>query len=84
MSKPEAKVVVKKRKVYKMEDIDYRDLELLAKAYSLDDQSFLCLGTRGYKLIQLGLMSDELQITYAGRRYMWALQQEMKAKKRTQ
>jgi len=83
MTKPQV-VIKKKPKVYTMEDIDYRDLELLAKAYSLPDDHFICLGTRGYKLIQLGLMSDELQITYAGRRYMWALQQEVKAKKNTQ
>lgn len=76
--------IKKKRKIYKLEDLDMTDLELLAKAYSLDDQSFICLGTRGYKLIQLGLMSDELQITYEGRRYMWALQQEIKAKKKSE
>jgi hypothetical protein len=75
-------VVKKKRKIYKLEDLDMRDLELLAQAYALPDDHFLCLGTRGYKLIQLGLMSEELQITYAGRRYMWALQQEIKAKKK--
>jgi hypothetical protein len=77
-------VIKKKRKIYKLEDLDYTDLELLAKAYSLDDQSFICLGLRGYKLIALGLMSDELQITYEGRRYMWALQQEIKAKKKAE
>lgn len=83
MNKSEAKVIVKKkRKVYTMADLDMRDIELLAKAYSLDDQSFICLGMRGYKLIQLGLMSDELQITYEGRRYMWALQQEVRSKKK--
>lgn len=78
---PTKVVIKKKRKIYKLEDLDSRDLELLAKAYSLDDQSFICLGSRGYKLIQLGLMSDELQITYEGRKFMWNLHLEMKSKK---
>jgi hypothetical protein len=71
-------MIKRKRKSYTVEDLDYTDLELLAKAYTLQDDEFLCMGVRAYKLVALGLMSDENQITYEGRRFIWNWQQERK------
>ena len=65
----------------KMEDLTSKDLRLLTLAYGLPDDQFMCFGKSYFPLQSLGLISDECQITYMGRRFIWEQSQEIKKKK---
>lgn len=75
---------VVRRPKAKIEDLSPKDLRLLSLAYGLPDESFLCFGKNFYRLQELGLISDENQITFMGRMFVWQLSQELKSKKVTQ
>lgn len=64
---------MKPRKAYTLKDLRPQDLDLLRKAYNVPVDSFICFGNHYYKLEQLGLISDENQITLAGRQLVWEL-----------
>lgn len=73
--------VIRRRRKYTFNDLRRRDLELLGKAYGLNDEEFLCFGHSFYVLNSLGLISDEAQITHYGRQFLWELSRDEQAKK---
>jgi hypothetical protein len=56
-----------KSKKYKAEDVNEKDLNLLAKACSLPEKSFLCFGSSWAKLYELGLIAEDSQPTKLGK-----------------
>lgn len=72
-------VIKKKRKVYKIEDLTEADINMLAQAYSIPQDHFMCFGKYYYKLRALELVDDELQITHQGKMLIWHLQSERKS-----
>lgn len=64
---------LKKRKIYKLEELSRKDLALLKKAYNVKPPTFVCFGVNYIHLNALGLVDDENNITLAGRNLVWAV-----------
>ena len=74
-------IKVKRRPKAKLEDLTEKDLTLLRLSYSLEDDQFICFGKSYFPLKSLGLISEDNQITYVGRQFVWEKAQELKAAK---
>lgn len=72
---------IKRRPKTRIEDLTAKDIKLLTMAYGLPDDQFMCFGKSYYPLQSLGLVSDDNQITFVGRQYVWEKSQILKKKK---
>jgi hypothetical protein len=59
-------VPIKKKRVYKMEDLTKYDIELLIQAASVPSETFFCFGMAWYKLYALGLIDEDTKVTNDG------------------
>ena len=62
----ETQIRKKKKRVYKMEDLNKYDIELLIQAASCPADSFFCFGMAWYKLFALGLIDEDTKVTNDG------------------
>lgn len=60
-------------KKYKYEDLKSRDIDLLATAYALPEESFLCFGKSYPILRNLDLITDENKISWYGKKLIKSL-----------
>lgn len=56
----------KKKREYKMEDLNKYDIELLIQAASVPPEYFFCFGMTWYKLYALGLIDEDTKVTQDG------------------
>jgi hypothetical protein len=73
-------VIAKKRQKARLTDLTTKDLHLLALASSVPDESFVSFSSSFFRLAELGLITDEAQITYSGRMYLYELNRNEKIK----
>lgn len=59
-------IVKKKRREYKMEDLNKYDVELLLQTANAEPEALFCIGKAGPKLYALGLIDSENRITNDG------------------
>lgn len=56
----------KEKRVYRLEEVTFKDLQLLSQAAALQEGYFLCFGLSWYKLHGLNLIDDDSQVTNDG------------------
>jgi hypothetical protein len=57
----------KAHKVWKLEDLRPRDMELLSEAAARPDRTFFCFGLAWYKLFDLNLIDEDMCVTPYGK-----------------